>query len=82
MQTQTTNIKQNKGRQSLYRITVLDYTGVRVRFTDNCSFISIFDRSYFEAAGPNCFNGFCKILLKSIFLARIISWSPERAQKQ
>ena len=39
-------------------------------------------RSYFEATGPNYFNVFCKILLQSIFLAKIISWSPKRAQKQ
>ena len=29
-------------------------------------------RSYFEATSPNWFNVFCKILLQSIFLARII----------
>ena len=27
---------------------------------------------YFEATSPNCFNVFCKMLLQSIFLARII----------
>ena len=30
-----------------------------VRPTDNCSFISIFDHSYFEAISSNCFNVFC-----------------------
>ena len=30
-----------------------------VRRTDNCSFISIFDRSYLEAISPNFFNIFC-----------------------
>ena len=29
--------------------------------------------SYFEATSPNWFNDFCKILLQSIFLARIIN---------
>ena len=29
--------------------------------------------SYFEATSPNCFNVFCKILLQSIFPARIIN---------
>ena len=38
-------------------------------------------RSYFEATGPNCFNVFWKVLLQSIFLARIISWRPKRAKK-
>ena len=39
-------------------------------------------RSYFEATGSNYFNVFCKILLQSILLARIISWSPNLAQKE
>ena len=39
-------------------------------------------RSYFETTGLNYFTVFCKILLQSIFPARIISWSPKRAQKQ
>ena len=30
-------------------------------------------RLYFEATSPNCVNVFCKILLQSIFLARIIN---------
>ena len=38
-------------------------------------------RSYFEATGPNCFNVFWKVLLQSIFLARIISWRPKQAKK-
>ena len=40
-----------------------------VRRTYNCSFNSLSDRSYFEAAGPNCFNGFCKILCIQYFLS-------------
>ena len=39
-------------------------------------------RSYFEAAGPYCFNVFWKILLQSIFLARSILWPLKRVQKQ
>ena len=38
-------------------------------------------RSYFEATGPNCFNVFWKVLLQSMFLAKIISWRPKRAKK-
>ena len=38
-------------------------------------------RSYFEATGPNCFNVFWKVLLQSIFLARIISCRPKQAEK-
>ena len=37
-------------------------------------------RSYFEATGPNCFNVFWKVLLQSIFLARIISCRPKQAK--
>ena len=44
-------------------------------------FFSLNFRLYFEAAGPDCFNVFCKILLQSKFLGRIISWSPKRVSK-
>ena len=38
-------------------------------------------RSYFEAASPNWFNVFCKILLQSIFLARIINKSKSKSHQ-
>ena len=35
-------------------------------------FLYLHFHSYFKTTSPNCFNVFCKILLQSIFLARII----------
>ena len=37
--------------------------------------------SYFEATSPNWFNDFCKILLQSIFLARIINKSRPKSHQ-
>ena len=36
--------------------------------------------SYFEAASPNCFNVFCKMLLQSIFLASIINQNKNKSR--
>ena len=38
-------------------------------------------RSYFEATSPNWFNVFCKILLQSIFLARIINKNKSKSHQ-
>ena len=38
-------------------------------------------RSYFEATSPNWFNVFCKILLQSIFLARIINKNKPKSHQ-
>ena len=38
-------------------------------------------RSYFEATSPNWFNVFCKILLQSIFLARIINKNKSKGHQ-
>ena len=37
-------------------------------------------RSYFEVTDPICFNVFCKILLQSIFLARIINKNKNKSK--
>ena len=36
--------------------------------------------SYFKTTSPNCFNVFCKILLQSIFLARIINKNKNKSK--
>ena len=36
--------------------------------------------SYFEAASPNCFDVFCKMLLQSIFLASIINKNKNKSR--
>ena len=62
---------------ALWRNISRDITGrkqTRLRSETNWKLLLYLDfRSYFEAASPNCFKVFCKILLQSIFLARIIN---------
>ena len=74
-------LKKAKLNKTLWRIISGDIHKLVCKVRCKKMLLYLDFRSYFEATGPNCFNVFWKVLLQSIFLARIISWRPKRAKK-
>ena len=75
--TQTRNTYLAKHIRETYRPT--NETGHNHRLQSETHWNLDF-RSYFEAASPNCFTVFCKILFQSICLARIISKNQNKSK--
>ena len=69
---------------ALWRNISRDLTGhkqTRIRSETHWKLLFYLDfRSYFEAASPNCFNVSGKILLQSIFVARIINKNKNKSK--